>query len=284
MGVSFWITGVDQPRPVASESLQHGFEDIAHHLLKVIGPLDGAVDRVQAFQERQLRTVFLLSTLPFGHIHDGGHVFLGLSANVEDGVHDRAQVSQRAVRRDDPELPFDSRRLLDSFPERFSPPRTILRVNTLPKLVERGHSSFRIEPVQAGVLIGGVDYLSGGAIQGSGAGMRQTLRLGQVGLASPQLGRAPIDLYLKLVPGLPKLLFGPRALVDEARALKCCRGVVRGKAKQQPVNLRGKVDSTAGRGNHPTLGIDAYRNDDTVTRLAADVGNDLYTRELAAFD
>lgn len=114
--------------------------------------------------------------------------------------------------------------------------------------------------------------------------MGQPLCPGQVGFASPQFGRALIDLYLELVPGLPKIIFGPRALVDEARALKHCRSVVRGKAKQQLVNLRGKVGSTTGRGNHPTLGIDADWNYNTVTRLAADVGNDLYAREPAAFD
>ena len=284
MGVSFRITGINQPRSIASEGHQHDIENIAHHLLEVAGPLDGAVDRVHAFEEPQLRPVFFLSPPPLGHIHDGGHEFLELAASGEDGMHDRTQVSQRALRRNDPELPFDSCRLLDSSLERFGPPRTILRMNALAKLFERGDSLFWIEAVQAGVFIGGVDYLSGGAVQSSSAGMRQPLRLGQVGFASPQLGRPLIHLHLKLVSGLAKLLFGPRALVDEARALKCCRSVVRSQAKQQLVNLRGKVDATAGRGNHTALGIDTDRNDNTVTRLdvAANVGNDLHTREPAA--
>ena len=33
------------------------------------------------------------------------------------------------------------------------------------------------------------------------------------------------------IPRLAELLFGSRALVDEGRALKCCRGVVRGNAE-----------------------------------------------------
>ena len=159
-------------------------------------------------------------------------------------------------------------------------------MNALAKLFERGDSLSWIEAVQAGVFIGGVDYLSGDAVQSSSACMRQPLRLGQVSFASPQLGRPLIHLRLKLVPGLAKLLFGPRALVDEARALKCCRSMVRSKAKQQLVNLRRKVEATTGRRDHAALGIDTDRNDNTATRLdaAADVGNDLRTREPAAFD
>ena len=267
VGVSFRITGINQPRPIAPEGRQHDVENIAHHLLEVAGPLDGAVDRVHAFEKPQLRPVFFLSTLPLGHIHDGCHEFLGLAASGEDGMHDCTQVSQRTLRRNDPELPFDSCRLFDSALQRFGPSRSILRVNALAKLFERGDSLFRIEAVQAGVLIGGVAYLSGNAVQRCRARMRQPLRLGQVGFASPQLGRPLIHLNLKLVPGLAKLLFGPRAVMDEARALKCCRSVVRSKAKQQLVNLRGKVEATTGRGDHTALGIDTDRNDNTATRL-----------------
>ena len=103
----------------------------------------------------------------------------------EDGMHDRTQVFQRALRQERPVIPL---RLfaacLDSlFLERFCPARTILRVNALAELFERGDSLFWVEAVQAGVFIGGVGYLSGGAVQGSSACMRQPLRLGQVGLA-----------------------------------------------------------------------------------------------------
>ena len=79
-GVDCRITGIKQPRPIASEDLQHGIENIAHHLLEVAGPLDGAVDRVHAFEEPQLRPVFFLGTPALGHVHDGGHQFLELAA------------------------------------------------------------------------------------------------------------------------------------------------------------------------------------------------------------
>src|SRR6266536_2467495 len=284
MEVSFRITGINQPRPIASEGHQHDIESITHHLLEVAGPLDGAVDHVHAFEEPQLRPVFFLSTLALGYIHDGAHEFLELAARGEDGMHDCAKVFQRTLRRNDPELPFDACRFTDSFLERFGPPRTILRMNALAKLFERGDSLFRIEAVQAGVFIGGVGYLSGVAVQGSSACMGQPLRLGQVGFASPQLGCPLSHLHLELISGLAKLLFGPRALVDEACALKCRRSVIRGKAQKQMVNFRGKVGSIAGRGNQTALGIDTDRNDDTAAWLhaVADVRNDLRTREPAA--
>jgi hypothetical protein len=111
-------------------------------------------------------------------------------------MHDCAEVSQRALRGNDSELPFDAYRFSDSLPERFGPPRTILRMNTLAKLCERGDSLFRIEAVQAGVFIGGEGYLSGDAVQSSNAGMGEALRLGQVGFTSPQVGCPLSYLYL----------------------------------------------------------------------------------------
>ena len=154
MGVSFRITGINQPRSIASEGHQRDIENIAHHLLEVAGPLDGAVDRVHTFEEPQLRPVFFLSTLPLGHIHDGSDEFLELAVSGEDGMHDCTQVSQRALRRNDPELPFDSCRLFDSFLERLSPPRTILGMNALaetlrtrgPLVLDRSRTSGSVHP------------------------------------------------------------------------------------------------------------------------------------------
>ncbi len=198
-------------------------------------------------------------------------------------MHDCAEVFQRVLGRNDSELSFYSCRFNESLLERFGPPRTVLRMNALAKLFERGNSLFRIETVQTGVFIGGVGYLSGG-VQSSSSCMGQSLRLGQVGFASPQFGCPLRYLRLQLVSGLAKLFFGPRPLVDEACALKCCRSVITSKAQQKLVNLRGKVDATTGRGNHTALGIDTDRNDNTVTRLdvAADIGNDFHSREPAA--
>src|SRR6202012_1333751 len=122
------------------------------------------------------------------------------------------------------------------------------------------------------------------SIQSSSAGMRQPLRLGQIGFASPQVGRAFIHLELKLVPGLAKRLFGPCALVDEARALKCCRSVIRSQAKQQMINLSGEVEAAAGGDDHAGPGVDTNGDDGTAARLdtAAKAGNDLHTGESAA--
>src|SRR5713101_3219030 len=80
MGVDGRIIGINQPRPITSEGGKHDIENIAHHLLEVAGPLDGAVDRVQAFEEPQLGPVYLFGTPALGHIHDGAHEFLELAA------------------------------------------------------------------------------------------------------------------------------------------------------------------------------------------------------------
>ena len=157
-------------------------------------------------------------------------------------------------------------------------------MNALPELFERGDPLFRIEAVQAGVFIRGVGYLSGHAVQGSGAGMRQPLRLGKVGFAAPQLGGPLSHLDLQHVPGLAELLFSPRALVDEGGVLKGRRSVIRGQAEQEPVDLRGKADAIRGRGNDAALGIDTDRDDNTAAwpGTAVDVGNDLNSGEPAA--
>jgi hypothetical protein len=53
------IARVNEPCPVASEGRQHDIENIAHHVVKVAAPLDGAVDPVQAFEGPHLRLLFL---------------------------------------------------------------------------------------------------------------------------------------------------------------------------------------------------------------------------------
>ena len=193
------------------------------------------------------------------------------SSSSPDAVKTGCAIAWRcfsgALRRNDPELKIDVGGFTDSSLERFGEPRTIFRMNALEKLFERWDSLFGIEAVQAGVFIGGVGQLSGGDVQGSSPGMGQPLRLGQVGFASPQFGCPLGHLHLELVSGFAKLFFGSRALVDEACALKCCRSVIRGKAKQQLVNLRGKVDAITGRSNHTALGIDTDGNDNTAARL-----------------
>ena len=46
----FRVAGVDQERPVTSESGQHNVQNVARHAVKVAGALDGAVDPVEAFE------------------------------------------------------------------------------------------------------------------------------------------------------------------------------------------------------------------------------------------
>src|SRR3984957_18957275 len=156
-------------------------------------------------------------------------------------------------------------------------------MNPLPELFERGDPLSGIEAVQAGVLIRGMDYLSGHAVQSSSAGMRQPLRLGKVGFASPQLGGPLSHAGLQHVPGPAKLLFSRRALVDEGGVLEGRRSVIRSQAEQEPVDLRGKADATAGRGNDTALGVDTDRNGNTPEwpGSAADVGDDLNSCEPA---
>ena len=142
-------------------------------------------------------------------------------------MRDCVEVLQRAAGRNDSELPFDACRFTDSPLERLGPPRPIFGMNALPERFERGDPLFRIEAVQASVFIRGVGYLSGHAVQGSSTGMRQPLRLGKVGLASPQLGCPLCHRGLQHVPGPAKLLFGPGALVDQGGVLKGRRSAIR---------------------------------------------------------
>src|SRR5947209_5551154 len=114
-------------------------------------------------------------------------------------MHDGVEVFRRALRRNDSELPFDACRFTETCLERFSPHRAVFRMNALVKLFERGDSLCRIEAVQAGVFIGGVGYLSGGAVQSSSACMGQRLRQGQVGFASSKLGCPLNHLQLELI-------------------------------------------------------------------------------------
>ncbi len=151
------------------------------------------------------------------------------SSSSPDAVNTGCAMARRcfsgSAGRNDSELPFDACRFADCPLERLGPPRPVFRVNALPELFERGDPLLRIKAVQARVFVGGVDYLSGHAVQGGGAGMRQPLRLGKVGLASPQLGCPLGHRGLKHVPGPAKLLFCPRALVDQGGVLKGRRGV-----------------------------------------------------------
>lgn len=96
--------------------------------------MDGAVDPVHALEEPQLRLVFFLGALALGHVHYGAYEFLELAGRGEDGMHGCVEVFQRALRRNDSELPFDACRFTESCLERFGPPRTVLRMNALPKL------------------------------------------------------------------------------------------------------------------------------------------------------
>ena len=152
--------------------------------------------------------------------------------------------------------------------ERLGPPRPILRVNALPELFERGDPLLRIEAVQAGVLIGGVDYLSGHAVQGGGAGMRQPLRLGQ---GRPRFVRNSAVRSATFVSSSSRAWRSSSsalvALVDEGGALKCRRSVIRGQAEQELVGLRGKAHATTGRGNDTALGIDTDGNGNTAAWL-----------------
>jgi hypothetical protein len=102
-------------------------------------------------------------------------------------------------------------------------------------------------------------------------------RGGELGPASPQFGCPFHHSHLQLVSRFAKLFFDPGALVDQAGALECCRSVIRGKAKQELINLRGKVDAITGRSNQTTLGIDTDGNDNTAAWLdaAVVVENDL---------
>src|SRR5262245_11872413 len=114
MGASLRITGINQPRPIASEDRQYSIETIAHHLLEVAGALTGPVEPVHAFEEPQLRPAFFLGTPALSHIHDGSDEFLELARLGEDWVGDCADVLHRAPRKSDSELQLVVCRLADS--------------------------------------------------------------------------------------------------------------------------------------------------------------------------
>src|SRR5580700_1468348 len=194
-------------------------------------------------------------------------------------MRDGVEVFQRAAGRNDPEPPFDACRFADSPLERLGPPRPIYRMNALPELFERGDPLVRIEAVQASVFIRGVGYLSGHAVQRSGTCMREPLRFGKVGLASPQLGGPLSHRGLQHVPGPAKLLFSPGALAGQGGVLKGGRSAIRSQAEQELVDLRGKAHAITGRDNDTALGIDTDGNGNTAAGpgTAVDVGNGLNT-------
>jgi hypothetical protein len=101
-------------------------------------------------------------------------------------------------------------------------------MNVLDKIFECRDSLLGIETVQSNVFIGYVVWLSCGNPHRIAPRMRQPLRFSQVGLASPQLGCLLSHFHLKTVSGFAKLFFGPRALVEEARVLKRCGGLIGG--------------------------------------------------------
>jgi hypothetical protein len=72
--------------------------------------------------------------------------------------------------------------------------------------------------------------------------------------------------------------------VDEARALKCCRGVIRSDRQQQLIHRRGKVAAFGGGCNHTSLAVYADGHDQAASpqRVILDVANDLLARERSA--
>ena len=58
-----WVTGIDEPRAIAIEDREHCIEHIAHHLLEVVGSLDGSVNPIHALQEPEMRLALLLCPL-----------------------------------------------------------------------------------------------------------------------------------------------------------------------------------------------------------------------------
>ena len=69
------------------------------------------------------------------------------------------------------------------------------------------------------------------------------------------------------------------------RTLKDRRGMVCGQGEQKQVGRSGEIGAITGRGHHSGLGADTNGNDDAteLTGIAADVGNDLLSRQPAAF-
>src|SRR5207245_6823645 len=61
---SLRITGIDQPRSVAFKDRKRCVEHIAHHLLEVVGSLDGSVNLIHALQEPEMGLALLLGSLP----------------------------------------------------------------------------------------------------------------------------------------------------------------------------------------------------------------------------
>jgi hypothetical protein len=133
---SLRITRVDQPRSIAREDRQHGIEHIAHHLLEVIRPLDGAVDPVHAFQEPEMSLALLLCPLAFRHIHHGAYQFSGITGGVEHRMAYCVDVSHRAVGKNDSAIQFVVRPLADGSLEDVGGPGLIVRMHPLAKCVE----------------------------------------------------------------------------------------------------------------------------------------------------
>src|SRR5262245_2765212 len=125
-----------------------------------------------------------------------------------------------------------------------------------------------------------VDF-SAGHLPTETARVAHRLCLGQISLAAAQFSAPFRYLHLEFVASLAEFFLRAAALMDEARALECCRGVIRSHRKQQLVNLGGKVGAITRRSYQTALGIYTDGNDNTAAWLhAANVGNDFLTRKL----
>ena len=98
------VARVDEPRPVAAEDLQHRVEDVAHHLLEVVRPLQGPVDQVQGFEEPQVGQTILFGTPALGDVagEDGDADDRTVRSPGRGGARRRSASSTRAPPRRGP--------------------------------------------------------------------------------------------------------------------------------------------------------------------------------------
>ena len=140
------VAWVDEPGSIAGEDLERRLEHLAHHLVELIGSLDGAVDPVHRLEEPQIRAVFLLGMPQIGDVdHEADHA-LGLTLGVEEHAAFRPQPVHGAVVVSDSILGRDITRFVRTF-ERELCRRPVIGMDELLPALKRSIERARLQAI-----------------------------------------------------------------------------------------------------------------------------------------
>src|SRR5580704_12259263 len=188
-GTPRWRVGiarVNQPCAVAFEDREHRAKHVAHHLLEVVGALNGPVDLVHAFQEPDLGLAFLLRLLAFGHVNDGTHEFGEVAGCVKNRVADQMKVPDPAIAMDHSIVQREISSVAGRPFHHFGHSGPIIRMDSLENFLQWWWLSRRVETNDARALLGPVSDFAPGRDPCPTAGVTQPLPFRQVGFTLPK--------------------------------------------------------------------------------------------------